>query len=230
MTFAQNLTETELAEWGARFGIPLQQLWGMTETAGLPLMSPLAGDRRLASVGRPVAGYEVVVRDQRGEPTAPGEPGEITVRAVPGENVTLGYYRNEAATTELLRDGWLRSGDIAAVDAEGFVYFRGRDRDIIRRAGTNFSALEVEDVVRQVTGVLDVAVVPVHDTLGDEAVAAFVVRKGDHPTEDEIRTHCRTALAAFKRPQLIEFLTELPRTAVGKVQKHLLAGSLEDRR
>jgi crotonobetaine/carnitine-CoA ligase len=230
MTFAQNLTETELAEWEARFGIPLQQLWGMTETVGLPLMSPLAGDRRLASVGRPVAGYEVVVRDQRGEPTAPGEPGEITVRVKPGENVTLGYYRNEPATTELLRDGWLRSGDMASVDDEGFVYFVGRGRDLIRRAGTNFSALEVEEVVRQVTGVLDVAVVPVHDALGDEAVAAFVVRKGDHPTEDEIRTHCRTALAAFKRPQRIEFLTELPRTAVGKVQKHLLATSPEDRR
>jgi carnitine-CoA ligase len=230
MTFAQNLTETELAEWAAGFGIPLQQLWGMTETVGLPLMSPLAGDRRLASVGRPVAGYEVVVRNQQDEPTAPGEPGEITVRAVPGENVTLGYYGNEAATTELLRDGWLRSGDIARVDHGGFVHFLGRGRDIIRRAGTNFSALEVEEVVRQVTGVIDVAVVPVHDALGDEAVAAFVVREGDHPTEDEIRTHCRTALSAFKRPQRIEFLTELPRTAVGKVQKHLLPLSVEERR
>jgi crotonobetaine/carnitine-CoA ligase len=230
MTFAQNLTENELAEWGARFGIPLQQLWGMTETVGLPLMSPLAGDRRLTSVGRPVAGYEVVVRNQRDEPTTPGEPGEITVRAAPGENVTLGYYRNEPATTELLQDGWLRSGDMASVDRDGFVYFVGRGRDIIRRAGTNFSALEVEEVVRQVTGVVDVAVVPIHDALGDEAVAAFVVREGDQPTEDEIRTHCRTALAAFKRPQRIEFLTELPRTAVGKVQKHLLPASPEERR
>jgi crotonobetaine/carnitine-CoA ligase len=177
-----------------------------------------------------VAGYEVVVRNQRDEPTTPGEPGEITVRAAPGANVTLGYYRNEPATTELLQDGWLRSGDMASVDRDGFVYFVGRGRDIIRRAGTNFSALEVEEVVRQVTGVVDVAVVPIHDALGDEAVAAFVVREGDQPTEDEIRTHCRTALAAFKRPQRIEFLTELPRTAVGKVQKHLLPASPEERR
>jgi crotonobetaine/carnitine-CoA ligase len=112
-TFAQSLGPNELAEWNERFCIPLQQLWGMTETVGLPLMSPLAGDRRLASIGRPVEGYEVVVRGARDEPVAPHEPGEITVRAEPGVNATAGYYRNPDATAELFRDGWLRTGDMA---------------------------------------------------------------------------------------------------------------------
>ena len=226
ITFAQSLSARELAEWNDRFAVPLQQLWGMTETIGLPLMSPTEGDRRLASVGRPVAGYEVVVRSEGGEPVPPGDPGEITVRAEPGVNVTPGYFRNPEATADLFRDGWLRTGDMARVDEDGYVYFLGRRGDIIRRAGTNFSALEVEEVVRQLHGVVDVAVVPVDDELGDQSVAAFVVREGERPTAEEIRAHCRTALAAFKRPQRIEFVAELPRTAVGKVQKHLLGASL----
>jgi len=82
--------------------------------------------------------------------------------------------------------------------------------------------------VRQLAGVVDVAVVPIDDVLGDQTVAAFVVRDGDRPSTDEIRIHCRAALAAFKRPQRIEFLSELPRTAVGKVQKHLLAAALRE--
>src|SRR5438105_9511515 len=141
----------------------------MTETVGLPLMSPLVGDRRLASIGRPVEGYDVVVRGAQDEPVAPGEPGEITVRAEPGVNVTPGYYRNADATAELFRDGWLRSGDMATVDDDGYVYFLGRQGDIIRRGGTNFSALEIEEVVRQLAGVLDVAVVPMDDALGDQS-------------------------------------------------------------
>src|SRR5439155_17099798 len=222
ITFAQSLSADEFAEWNERFGVPLQQLWGMTETVGLPLMSPIDGDRRLSSVGRPVAGYDVVVRAEEDDRVSPGEPGEITVRAEPGVNVTLGYYHNAEATAELLRDGWLRSGDMARIDEDGYVYFLGRQGDIIRRAGTNFSALEVEEVIRRLACVVDVAVVPVDDELGDQSVAAFVVREGERPSVEEIRAHCRTALAAFKRPQTIEFVDELPRTAVGKVQKHLL--------
>jgi crotonobetaine/carnitine-CoA ligase len=105
VTFAQNLTIAEFGDWERRFGIPLQQLWGMTETVGLPLMSPLFGDRRLASVGQPVEGYDVVVRGPDGEHVPPGDPGEITVRAEPGATVALGYYRNPEATAELFREG-----------------------------------------------------------------------------------------------------------------------------
>jgi crotonobetaine/carnitine-CoA ligase len=223
ITFAQSLTAEEHADWQSRFGIGLQQLWGMTETVGLPLMSPLEGDRRLAAVGKPVTPYyDVVVRTDDGRVADAGEPGEITVRAEPGVNVMLGYFRNEQASAAALRGGWLHSGDMAYYDDEQFVHFLGRAQDLIRRGATNFSALEVEQIVREVPGVLDVAVVGVPDALGDETVAAFVVRTGDRPGADEIRAHCRSRLAAFKRPHSIEFVADLPRTAVGKVQKHLL--------
>jgi acyl-CoA synthetase (AMP-forming)/AMP-acid ligase II len=117
---------------------------------------------------------------------------------------------------------------MATVDGEGFVSFLGRKRDIIRRGGTNFSALEIEEVVRELDGVVNVAVVAVDDALGDQSVAVFVVRDGERPTADEVRAHCRATLAAFKRPQVIEFVPELPQTAVGKVRKHLLVPSPEN--
>lgn len=224
ITFAQNLTPAEHAAWDARFGIPLQQLWGMTETSGLPLMSPLVGERRLEAMGRPVEPfYEVVLRDECGNPVSAGSPGEITVRLEPGVNGMLGYYRNEEATAAAVREGWLWTGDVARVDEDGLVHFLGRRGDIIRRGATSFSALEVEAVVRDVPGVLEVAVVGVADAFGEETVAVFVVRAADdRPTAEEIRVRCRAALASFKRPTRIEFLPQLPRTAVGKIQKHLL--------
>ena len=223
ITFAQTLTATEFARWDEQFEIRLQQLWGMTETVGLPIMSPILGDRRLTAMGHPLAGYyEVTVRDGDGQVVVPDEPGEITVRADPGINVMLGYYGQSEATAELIRAGWLWTGDVARTDNEGFIHFVGRRPDLIRRGGQSFSANEIEAVIREVAGVVDVAVVGIPEQLGDEAVAAFVVGRGDRPTVDEIRRHCRSALAAFKRPQYVEFVPALPRTAVGKVQKHLL--------
>ena len=102
-TFAQNLTPEELAEWSTRFGIPLLQLWGMTETVGLPLTVPLNGPRDNMCMGLPTAGYEVKVVDEAGREVRAGVPGEIVVRAEPGWNVTRGYFKNPEATAELIR-------------------------------------------------------------------------------------------------------------------------------
>lgn len=222
ITFGQSLTGAEYAWWDERFGVPLQQLWGMTETSGLPLMSPLHGDRRLAAMGRPVDGYEVAIRGADDRPVAPGAAGELTVRAEPGVNVALGYHRDPEATALLVHDGWLQSGDVARADDEGYYHFLGRGRDIIRRAGMNFSALEVEEVIRGIAGVLDVAVVGLPDDVRDERVVAFVVRDGKAPTEQGILMACAALLADYKHPEQVEFVEDLPRTAVGKVQKHHL--------
>lgn len=233
VTFAQNLTEAEFADWAERFGVPLQQLWGMTEISGLPLMSPLDGDRRLSAMGRPVPEYEVVIRRADGGPVATGVDGELTVRADPGVTMALGYYGDADATGKLFRDSWLWTSDVARADDAGFVHFVGRSREIIRRAGMNFSAIEIEEVIRAVPGVLDVAVVGLPDALRDERVAAFIVRADSRPTAEEVLGACQGMLAAYKRPDYVEFVTELPRTAVGKVQKHLLLpaiGSDETRR
>ena len=225
MTFAQNLTAHEHAEWDRRFGVPLQQLWGMTETVGLPIMSPLAEPRRLEAMGKAVPGYRVEVDNLGSAPN--GDTGELIVQADPGRTVTLGYFRDAAATTALVRDGWLRSGDIARRDREDFFHFVGRHADIIRRAGVNFSALEVEDVLRSVPGVADAAVVGMPDPVLDERVAAaVVVVRGRVITEDLLHAHCAEKLANYKCPEVFHFVEELPRTSVGKVRKHVLAEQL----
>jgi crotonobetaine/carnitine-CoA ligase len=226
VTFAQNLTKDEYAGWAATFGVPLQQLWGMTEICGLPLMSPLEGDRRLAAMGRPVPEYEVAIRAPDGTPVAFGVEGELTVRADPGVDVALGYYGDPAATVALIRDGWLWTSDVVRADDDGFVHFVGRSKEIIRRAGMNFSSIEIEEVIRSVAGVIDVAVVGLPDAMRDERVAAFVVRAGSEPTLEDVLDACRRMLAGYKRPDHVEFVAELPRTAVGKIQKHLLVPTI----
>lgn len=123
ITFAQNLTAEEMREWETKFRIPLLQLWGMTETTGLPLMTPLYGPRNTMCMGLPVAGYEVKLVDEKGNDAPQGIAGQIVVRVEPGWNATLGYYKNPAATAELIRDGWLYTGDRAMQDENGEFHF-----------------------------------------------------------------------------------------------------------
>jgi crotonobetaine/carnitine-CoA ligase len=227
VTFAQNLTPAQYDEWHRRFRVPLQQLWGMTETAGLPVMSPLTGERNLLAMGRPVVGYEVKVVDDDGREVSPGELGQIIVRGTPGRTVMLGYLNNPEATADTLRkmdDGiWLFTGDTAYYDENGFIYFVDRGKDLIKRAGENISSTEVESVIMGCAGVLDVCVVGVPDPLRDEAVVAVVVPRPDaNLTAEVIRTHCAQHLASFKVPERVEFVESLPRTSVGKIQKQIV--------
>lgn len=232
VTFAQNLTEAQYAEWHHRFRTPLQQLWGMTETAGLPLMSPLTGRRNLLAMGRPVVGYEVKVVDEHGEEVAPGQLGQLIVRAMPGRTVMLGYLKNPEATATTLRtldDGaWLYTGDTVYYDEDGFVYFVDRGKDLIKRGGENISSTQVEAVIMHCPGVLDVCVVGVPDPMRDEAIVAVVVPKPDtHPTAEGVQDHCKKHLAAFKVPERIVFVESLPRTSVGKIQKNVVREQLQ---
>lgn len=233
VTFAQNLSPRQYDEWHRRFGAPLQQLWGMTETVGLPVMSPLHGDRRLLAMGRPVLGYELKVVDDAGQELPPGEPGQLIVRGTPGRTLMLGYLNNSAATEQTLRpsadDTWLYSGDTVRADADGFLTFIDRGRDLIKRAGENVSSAEVETALLGCPGVLDACVVGVPDPVRDEAVVAVVVRQpGSAITAEEVCAWCAERLAKFKVPERVEFVESLPRTSVGKIQKQhvraMLAG------
>jgi crotonobetaine/carnitine-CoA ligase len=194
VTFAQNLSPAQYAAWHRRFGAPLQQLWGMTETCALPVMSPLAGERNLLAMGRPVLGYEVEVVDGDGREVPPGELGQLIVKGVPGRTLMQGYLKDAAATARTLRelaDGtWLFSGDTVRADADGFLHFVDRGRDLIKRAGENVSSTEVETTILGCPGVLDVCVVGVPDPVRDEAVVAVVVRKPDADlTAEAIQAH-----------------------------------------
>jgi len=221
--FAQNVTEEQLAEWRERFDAPLLQLWGMTETMGPPLMNPLDYERRNMSIGLPVMGYQVDLVDDHADPVPRGEVGQIVVRGPPGWTLMKGYFKNPEATAETIRDDWLWSGDNAYQDGDGYFHFVDRAKDMIKRSGENVAASEVEAVILQHPAVFDCAVIGAPDEMRDEKIKAVVVAKAGESLEAEhIIDWCRERLAKFRVPEIVEFRHELPRTSVGKIQKHIL--------
>ena len=151
------------------------------------------------------------------------------VRGEPGLSLMKGYHRNPDATAETIRDGWLWSGDNARQDEDGYYHFVDRAKDMIKRSGENVAASEVEAVIREHPGVFDCAVIGVPDEMRDEAILAVVVPRAAEDgepvaalTEDDVLAWCRERLSGFRVPQLVRFRTELPRTAVGKIRKHVL--------
>ena len=221
--FAQSVSRAQLDEWHERFGAPLLQLWGMTETMGPPLMNPIDYARDNMSMGLPVMGYEVALVDAEGERVVEGEIGEIVVRGEPGSTLMQGYYRNPEATAETLRDGWLWSGDNARQDANGYFHFVDQAKDMIKRSGENVAAVEVESVIQAHPEVFDCAVIGVADPIRDESILAIVVvKEGARLSADDIINWCRPRLASFRTPEFVEFREALPRTSVGKIQKHIL--------
>jgi acyl-CoA synthetase (AMP-forming)/AMP-acid ligase II len=191
---------------GPRIGV----LYGMTEAPICCYLPPqeLAGrDRaqRMASVGRPFPAYQVRL----------GEADEVLVQ---GGNVMAGYWQNEEATREALRDGWLHTGDIGAFDGEGRLAIVGRLKDVIRSGSSSIMPKEVEDVLAAHPAVGEVAVLGMPDTEWGEAVTAFVVLKpGMTATEHELVEHCRAHLASYKKPRAVRFVASLPRSHYGKV-------------
>ena len=147
--FAQNVTEAQLDEWEERFGAPLLQIYGMTETMGQPLVNPLDYTRDNMSIGMPSLGYWCKVVDENGDETPDGVPGEVLVKGEPGWTIMKGYFRDEENTARTIQDGWLHTGDIAEVDEEGYFRFVDRAKDMIKRAGENVAAGEVEAVIKQ---------------------------------------------------------------------------------
>jgi carnitine-CoA ligase len=222
--FGQSLSPRELARWDELAGVPIFQIYGMTETIGPPLMNPLFGDSRRSSVGHTTLGYRCrIIRDD-GSDAPVGEPGQLLVGGEPGTSLMAGYLNDEQATAATLRDGWLFTGDIVRLDEDGLVTFVDRDKDMIKRAGENVAASEVESVLRDHPAVHDACVVGVADALRDEAIAAFVVLDGGdgETTEEGIIAWCAERLASFRVPSTVDFVPALPRTAVGKIQKHVL--------
>ena len=203
------------------------QGYGLTETCGvLTTLRPSehvvggAGTGRLASAGRAVAGCEVRVVDAAARDVAAGDVGEIVAR---GDNVFPGYWRRDEANREAFRDGWLRTGDLARVDAEGFVYVVDRLKDMAVVGGENVYPREIEVALLEHAAVADVAVIGIpHDAWGEEVLALVVLRPDATAGERELIQHCRARLARFKCPTRVEFINALPRNAAGKCLKALL--------
>ena len=180
----------------------------------------------LVPQGKPAASPRSASSIQRPEAVAPGRAGELQQR---GPSTFLGYWRNPDATTETLDEGWLRTGDLATIDADGYLTIVGRSKDVIITGGMNVYPAEVESVISQIVGVSDVAVVGVaHPIYGETVVAVIRPHPGAAVTFDAVREHCRAQLADYKVPRRLEILDEFPRTASGKVLKRELRDTLDN--
>jgi acyl-CoA synthetase (AMP-forming)/AMP-acid ligase II len=197
-------------------------MYGQTEaTARLSYLSPDQLENKLGSVGMPLAGVEIAVRNQEGMNVATGEVGEICAR---GPNIMLGYWREPEMTAQVLRDGWLHTGDLGHVDEEGYLYIDGRAVEMIKVGAFRVSPQEVEEVLATFPGVQEVAVTGVADEmLGQSIKAVIVLREGASADLRGVKAHCRQHLASYKVPKIVEFAAALPRTSSGKVQRFKLA-------
>ena len=221
--FAQSLTPAQLDEWQRRFGVPLLQIYGMTEQLGWPMANPLHGVRDNMTIGRPTLPFRCRVVDEDGVDVPPGTPGQLLVHGLPGVSLMRGYFKNPEATADAIRDAWLWTGDNVRERDDGRFEFVDRAKDMIKRAGENVAASEVEAVLKDHPAVFDAAVIGMPDAMRDEAIKAYVVlREGGEVTAEQLIAWCASRLAKFRVPQLVEFRPELPRTSVGKIQKHVL--------
>ncbi len=205
--------------WEKLTGRYLLEGYGLTECAPLVSANPHDIDYHSGSIGLPVPSTEVKLIDDEGNEVPAGEPGELCVK---GPQVMLGYWQRPDATDEILQDGWLRTGDIATMDEEGFMRIVDRKKDMILVSGFNVYPNEIEDVVMQHAGVLEVAAVGVPGGASGETVKIFVVKKDPALSEASLITFCRRHLTAYKVPKLIEFREELPKSNVGKILRREL--------
>ena len=203
--------------------------FGQTETASTITMLPpddhvLTGTpaevetklRRLTSIGKPLDDVEVMIVSEEGEPVSGDEVGEIVAR---GPRMMSGYWRQDEATGDTIRSGWLYTGDLGWQDDDGYIYLAGRARDFIKRGGEMISPEEVEQTLAEHPGVADVAVIGVPDLEWGEEVRAVVVRDTDSVDESDLIEFCRQRLAGYKRPRSVVFIDALPRNVMGKVMK-----------
>ncbi len=207
--------------WHRVTGAPLIEAYGLTETSPAACINPMDLEDWNGSIGLPVPSTEVSIRSEDGEFLPIGEVGELCIR---GPQVMKGYWNLPEETAYVLDEkGWLKTGDVARMDEAGFVYIVDRKKDMILVSGFNVFPNEVESVIAEIPGVLEVGVIGVPDPKGSgEIVKAVIVRNDNSLTEEEVTAHCRKELTGYKVPKIIEFRDELPKTNVGKILRREL--------
>jgi long-chain acyl-CoA synthetase len=204
----QNLTRTKVLEG-----------YGLTEASPIVCCNPVDGTDRVGTIGLPVPSTLVKLIDDNGKEVAQGEAGELCVK---GPQVMKGYWNRPDETAKVIVDGWLKTGDVAVCDPDSFFRIVDRKKDMILVSGFNVYPNEVEEVVAQHPGVLEVAAVGVPDEHSGEAVKIFVVKKNPNLTEEELLDFCKDQLTNYKRPKYVEWRKELPKTNVGKILRRQL--------
>jgi len=213
--------------WKKVTGVTLVEAYGLTETSPAACMNPLDLAEYNGAIGLPISSTDASIQDDNGTQLGVGEAGELCIR---GPQVMKGYWQRPEETEKVLgADGWLHTGDIAKMDAKGYFTIVDRKKDMILVSGFNVYPNEIEDVVAQCPGVLEVAAVGVPDEKSGEAVKIVVVRKDPALTAEILKEHCRANLTGYKLPKYIEFRDSLPKTNVGKILRRELRDSAPPR-
>ncbi len=206
--------------WLEKTGCPICEGYGLSETSPSATCNPIDSETFTGTIGLPLPSTELVLLDDEGNEVPPGAPGEIAIR---GPQVMAGYWQRPDETAKsMTADGYFRTGDIGTVNAQGYFKVVDRKKDMILVSGFNVYPNEVEDVVAQMPGILECAAVGVTDVRTGEAVKLVLVRKNPAITESEVRAYCEANMTGYKRPKVIEFRTELPKSPVGKILRREL--------
>jgi len=211
--------EVVALKWKEITGCPLVEGYGLTETSPVVTMNPLDGTERIGTIGLPLPSTDVKFIDDDNNEVDIGERGEICVK---GPQVMKGYWQRPNATKEVMENNWLKTGDIAVIDNDGFVQIVDRKKEMVLVSGFNVYPNEVENVIASHPKVLEVGVIGVPDSKTNEAVKAYVVKKDQSLIESEINDHCREHLTNYKRPKHIAFTDELPKSNVGKILRRII--------
>ncbi|MCU4121637.1 long-chain-fatty-acid--CoA ligase [Variovorax sp. N23] len=206
--------------WLEKTGCPICEGYGLSETSPSVSCNPTTSTAYTGTIGVPIPSTYMTLLDDAGQPVAPGQPGEIAIK---GPQVMAGYWQRPDETAKVMTaDGWFKTGDIGVVDDRGFFKIVDRKKDMILVSGFNVYPNEIEDVAAMMPGVLECAAVGVADDKTGEAVKLVIVKKDPALTEEQVRDFCRDNLTGYKRPKVIEFRTDMPKTPVGKILRREL--------
>ena len=204
----------------AKHPVQILEGYGLSETSPVASFNMLDRPRRPGSIGYPVWGVEMSIRDDDDRPVSDGERGEICIR---GHNIMKGYLKRPEATAEAIRNGWFHSGDIGVRDADGSYEIVDRKKDMILRGGFNVYPREVEEVLFAHEDIAEAAVIGVpHDSHGEEIKAVIALHPGRELGARDVIDYCRQNLAAYKYPRIVEFVDALPKGPTGKILKREL--------
>jgi long-chain acyl-CoA synthetase len=207
--------EAVAKQWQELTGTILIEGYGLTETSPAAVVNPMDTDHFSGTIGVPISSTEVAIRDNDGNDVPIGEPGEVCIR---GPQVMQGYWQRPEETAEVMtEDGFFKTGDVGFMNEKGYIKLVDRKKDMILVSGFNVYPNELEEVVAHHPDILEVAAIGVPDEHSGEVVKLFIVPKNDSLTEEAVMEYCKENLTGYKRPKHIEFMTELPKTNVGKV-------------
>jgi len=216
-------SEGTAKHWREVTGCAMVEGWGMSETCAIGTNNPVTTDKFSGTIGLPLPGVEIAIKDDDGKSLPVGDSGEICIK---GPNVMTGYYMQPAETAQAFTvDGFMRTGDIGIMDTQGYTRIVDRKKDMILVSGFNVFPSELENVISLCDGVLECAVIGVPDAKQGEAIKVYVVRNDPTLSEDDVAKYCAQNLTGYKHPKYIEFRDELPKSNVGKIlRRELRAG------